>query len=201
MDDDLRASGLLDGARAEAFLRTGHFVYESGDHGDHWLALDLLFADPGRLRRAAGRLADKLRPHAPDLVCGPLVGGALLGQWVAHDLGAAFVLAAPQPAAGGTPFAYAIPVALRAEVRGKRVAVVDDAINMGAATLAAARAVQAADGQVVAVGALLVRTPGPVDAWPARGLPVEFLVGLPWNVWPPTACPRCRAGVPLDAPE
>jgi orotate phosphoribosyltransferase len=199
MNDVLVAAGLLHGTDAPAFFRTGHVRYESGDHGDLWLALDLLFVDPRRLRHVAGRLADKLRPHAPEVVCGPLVGGALLGQWVAHDLGAAFVVAAPEPTTGGAPPAYAVPTVLRTTVRGRRVAIVDDAVNMGAATLGAARAVEASDGQVVAVGALLVRTPGPADAWPGGGLPVESLVGLPWNVWPPDACPLCRAGVPLDS--
>src|SRR5687768_3251211 len=82
MIDPLRRSGLLAEADIERFCRRGHVAYESGDHGDLWLALGLLFADPRRLRAAAGRLAERLRRYEPEVVCGPLVGGALVGQWV-----------------------------------------------------------------------------------------------------------------------
>jgi hypothetical protein len=69
---------------------------------------------------------------------------------------------------------------------------------MGAATLACAREIERLGGRIVAIGALLVRSPGPADDWPEGGLPVASLVGLSWNVWPPDACPLCRSGVPLD---
>lgn len=199
MIDRLRAAGLLGPSDHAAFVQTGHFRYESGHHGDTWLALDRLFVDPKRLRRAAARLADRLRPHAPDLVCGPLLGGALVGLLVAEQLDAAFVVAMPEPTTGSDPPTYALPAGSRDRVRAARVAIVDDAVNLGAATLAAARAIEEAGGRVVVVGTLVVRTPGPADARRGRGLPIEFLVGLGWNVWPAADCPLCRASVPIDA--
>jgi hypothetical protein len=71
--DDVPAGGGWDGRGAAnvtknaddglgAFARTGHFAYESGDHGDTWLALDLLLADPRRLRGAAERLGSGCGP-------------------------------------------------------------------------------------------------------------------------------------------
>ena len=200
MIDELLRSGLLDETVAAGFVHRGHFVFESGDHGDAWLALDLLFADPRRLRRAAGRLAEKLHRYAPDLVCGPLVGGALLGQWVAYELSVPFVYAEPGAATSVGGSGYAVPPGLRSTVRGKRTVVVDDAINAGAATLAAVREIEALGGTVAAVAALLVRAPGAPKMLARRGLPVAYLLDLPWNTWPAADCPLCRAGVPLDAP-
>ena len=200
MIDDLRGAGLIDDAGVDRIWRHGHFAYESGDHGDAWLALGLLFADPRRLRDAAGRLADKLRPYAPDVVCGPLVGGALVGQWVAYDLSADFVYVEPRSAVAETCQNYRLPPELRPAVRGKRAVVVDDAINAGAAALAAVEEVEAAGGSVVAVAALVLRTPHGLDVWGARGLPIEYLVGLGWNTWPAGECPLCRAGVPIERP-
>lgn len=192
MTDQLRASGLLDESATAEFCRDGHFVYESGDHGDLWLALDLLYTNPRRLQRAAARLAAQLRPHAPDVICGPLLGGALTGQWVAHELNLTFVYAEPRTGGG-----YAIPQRLRPLLAGKRVAIIDDAINAGAATLPCVRDVEASGGTVAAVGCLLVRKGG-LPMWATLGIEVEYLAGLEWNTWPVVDCPLCRSGVPLE---
>ncbi|MGH2534508.1 MAG: orotate phosphoribosyltransferase [Thermomicrobiales bacterium] len=200
MEDELRRSNLLDDADVARFFWRGHVVYESGEHGDTWLALDLLFANPRRLQRAAARLAERLRPFAPEVVCGPLIGGALVGQWIAYELDTTFVVATPRPSASVAGPIYAVPSVLRPALLGKRVVVVDDVINAGAATLATVREVEAWGGSVVAVAALIVRAPGAVDAWKARGLAVEYLVGLSWNTWAVADCPLCRGGVPIESP-
>ncbi|MGH2560945.1 MAG: phosphoribosyltransferase family protein [Thermomicrobiales bacterium] len=199
MIDELRGSGLLDDDDYDKFVRRGHVVYESGEHGDTWLELDLLFANPRRPRHAAARLAAHLRPYAPEVVCGPLVGGALVGQWVAYELDAAFVVAMPRPRDPAGP-RYSISSVMRPVLHGKRVVVVDDVINAGAATLASVREVETWGGSVVRVGALIVRSPGAVDGWTGRGFAVEYLVGLSWETWAADDCPLCREGMRLDSP-
>jgi orotate phosphoribosyltransferase len=193
--DELRRWGLLDAGGA-AFCGDGHFLYESGDHGDLWLALELLYAQPRALRRAGAELAERLRSHAPEVVCGPLLGGALLGQWVAYALDVAFVYAEPRPGSD-----YAVPGLLRPSLDGRRVAIVDDAINAGAATLACVPEVRGCGGSVVAVAGLLFRVPGTLETWADLGVAVEYLAGARWNTWPPRDCPLCRAGTPLERPD
>lgn len=200
MIDVLSESGLLDCAEAARFRRVGHFIYESGDHGDTWLTLNLLFADPRRLLQAATVLAERLRPYAPDLVCGPLVGGALVGRSVAHALNVPFVYAESQAVTATEERRYAIPRPLRPLVYGARAVVVDDAINAGFATLACLREIEADGGKAVAVGALLMRTPGTLALWSSRGLGVVYLVGVPWSTWLPSDCPLCRKGVAIETP-
>src|SRR5215211_4215492 len=80
---------------AAAFLdlvdaRTGHFSLESGHHSGLWLDLDNLFASPRPLEPFVARLTAMLRTHAPEIVCGPLVGGAFLAQLVSRELDAEF---------------------------------------------------------------------------------------------------------------
>jgi orotate phosphoribosyltransferase len=194
----LSESGLLDESGVAAFCRPGHFLYESGDHGDLWLALGLLYADPRRLQRAAVQLADKLRPYAPDIVCGPVVGGALLGQWVAHELGVTFVYAEQHPGDATAKVAYAVPPELRSALRGARTVIVDDVINAGSATFGGVRAVEAWGGMVVGVAGLMVRAPGVPEMCAGRGLQLEYLAGLQWNTWPAGGCPLCSVDVPLE---
>jgi orotate phosphoribosyltransferase len=201
MTDDLRHLDLLDPANLDRFWRTGHFVYESGIHGDLWLALELLFADPTRTRGAAARLAERLRGRAPNVVCGPLLGGALLGQLVALELGLPFVYAEPRRDAIGQSGRYAIPSDLRLLIRGRRVVVVDDAINAGVATMTSMREIAAHEGQIVAVAALLVRSPGAIDLFREQAIPLAYLAGVAWNTWTASECPLCRAQVPIGRPS
>jgi orotate phosphoribosyltransferase len=192
--DEIRRLEWLASEDTSRFLRRGHFVYESGDHGDTWLALDLLFADPHRLQRAAARLAARLRGHAPEVVCGPLVGGALLAQWVAHELNTAFVYAIPHGGPAPSRPRYIIPPDLAPLLAGKRAVVVDDAINAGWASRECLREVERHRGSVAAVAALLVRDPRPAELQGA----VVSLVDLPFNIWPATGCPLCRSGLPVN---
>ena len=197
--DALRAAGLLDDDDAGGFVRQGHFVYESGDHGDTWLGLGMLFADPRRLRRTAVRLAEGVRTWAPEVVCGPVVGGALVGQWVAHELGAAFVYAEPRPGTGEGA-RYVVPGEVRSVLRGARVVVVDDVVNAGAAARACIREIDAVGGSVIGVAALIARASGWLDVWAKGGGTVNVLVRMGWNTWPASACPFCRSGVPVESP-
>src|SRR6185369_5705277 len=62
--------------------RAGHFDLGTGYHGDLWLDLDALFLRPARLRPYVDWLAERLRGHGVDAVCGPLEGGAFLAYAV-----------------------------------------------------------------------------------------------------------------------
>jgi orotate phosphoribosyltransferase len=58
--------------------RSGHFDLGTGYHGDVWLDLDALLLRPSLLRPYVGWLAERLKGHSVDAVCGPLEGGAFL---------------------------------------------------------------------------------------------------------------------------
>jgi len=176
--------------------RTGHFVYESGHHGDTWLDLERLFVDQRRLQTIAGEIGDRLRRHAAEAVCGPLVGGALLGQWVAHRTGLPFVWA-ERVAAERAAVRYRVPEVLTDVVAGRRVAIVDDAVNAGSATLATRDEIARLGGDATVAAAIFIRDPGGIALLKANGLAVEHLIGVPFTLWAPTDCPLCRAGLSI----
>lgn len=116
--------------------REGHFVFESGHHGQVWLDLKLLFLRPERVQPLAEALADRLRAYQPGAVCGPLVEGAFVGLLVASSLRLPFSYSEPVRDHGATglfPVAYQIPRPLEPRLQGKRVVVVNDVINAGSA--------------------------------------------------------------------
>ena len=181
----------------EAALKTpsGHFVYESGHHGDLWVDLLRLSSRAPLLRACASELARLARPQAPELLCGPLVGGAFLAQFTASELGLPAVLAEKVVE---DDMRYRVPPSLRSLVAGKRVLLVDDAINAGAAGRSTARDLKEAGARVVAVGTLLAMGDGGERLAAELGVPLHALARRERNLWRPDDCPLCARGLPLS---
>jgi orotate phosphoribosyltransferase len=189
--DDIER-GLLE---AVAALR-GHFRYESGHHGDLWLDLDRLLVDVGRTRRYAAALAERAAACRLACVCGPLTGGAFLAQLLAGDLGADFVFAERLVSPAGS-ISYRIPDQLRATVRGRRVLLVDDAVNAGSALLATRHDLLACGAELVGCASLLALGEAAERIPATTGVPFHWLLALERGLWPPDACPLCASGAPL----
>ena len=184
--------------------RSGHFLLESGYHSELWLTLDDLFCDPEAIAPLIETLAERLRPHRPSVVCGPLLGGAFLAQAVATAMGARFCYTEPADSGGdGELYAarYRLPVALIPHVRGRTVAVVDDVISAGSSVRATVAALDAAGASIVAVGALMTLGDRAMGYFADEGIPVETLDRRAFELWAPDRCPLCNAHIPLEDPR
>jgi len=181
--------------------RRGHFRLESGHHGDLWLELERLCQRSREIQEFAVRLAAQLAPYKADAVCGPLVEGALVALLVSLRLGCDFTYAerfANAGRAGLFPVEYRVPEGLRAAVKGKRVAIVNDVISAGSAVRGAYIDLKEIGAEVVAIGALLALGDA-IDGFAAKqGVALELLERMPNNLWTPEECPLCVAGEPLE---
>lgn len=173
----------------------GHFRYESGHHGDLWLDLDRLLVDAARLRELSVALAKEAAGCGPDVVCGPLTGGAFVAQLVAAELEAGFVFA--ERIIARDAVAYRIPEALRIALRGRRVLLVDDAVNAGSALLATWRNVVACGAEPAGSACLLALGDAPSRIAAATGAPLHHLLALERALWSPETCPLCAARTPF----
>ena len=184
--------------------RSGHFRFESGHHGDRWLEPDLLLQRPTALRPFAIALAQRLRRHGFEVVCGPLTGGAFLAQMVAEQCEVAFAFTerlAPPPSDTVYQVRYRIPDALRDGLRNASVAIVNDVTNAGSAVRGTYEDLVACGARPVALGTLVA-----FGAWSSRfandhDLALEALETLENNLWTPQECPLCAAGVPFEDPS
>ncbi|HEX6754581.1 MAG TPA: hypothetical protein VF109_01405 [Mycobacteriales bacterium] len=127
-----------------------------------------------------------------EAVCGPLVGGAFVAHAVAASLDLTF--------AWSTWPSYALPPSFVPSLRGRRVAIVDDAVNAGSAVRSTATALTAAGATIAVVGTLLALNDAAARVEATLGVPVEQLATLPTTLWPAAACPLCATGAPLDRP-
>jgi orotate phosphoribosyltransferase len=181
--------------------RQGHFHLESGHHGGLWLDLDPLFFDPRPVAPFVTALADALRRHEVQAVCGPLVGGAFLAQLVARELGVAFCFTErvmPPHGDGLYRARYRLPPGLSERVRGRRLAIVDDVMSAGSALRGTWEELRSHGALPVAAGALLVLGSAGADFFAERGIAVEAVARDEYALWHPDACPLCAAGVPLE---
>jgi orotate phosphoribosyltransferase len=96
---------------------------------------------------------------------------------------------------------YAIPEPLHASLRGRTVAIVDDAINAGSATRATHAALIALGARPVAIGALIILGNTARPYFAADNLAIESIARLANELGEPAACPLCAAGMPLSSPS
>jgi orotate phosphoribosyltransferase len=181
--------------------RKGHFLLESGHHGDLWLDLELLCLHPERVQPFASELAKRLTEHRLDAVCGPLVEGAFVALLVAVELGVEFIYTERLDTTDSKDLfsvGYRIPAALRREVHGKRIGIVNDVINAGSAVRGTYADLKSHGAQTVAVASLL--TLGDSAEQLAKGWNIDLvrIASQPNTYWTPSECPLCSAGMPVE---
>ena len=190
--------------------RKGHFALESGHHGDTWLNLELLCVQPDPVEQLAVVLADCLSEQNAEVVCGPLVEGAFVAMMVAKRLRVPFTYAerydlstvargAKADTKSGElfPVSYRLPGAQRGLVSGKRVVIVNDVIGAGSAVLGTLKDLHECGADPVAIGTLATRGSAALVLARENGLALEALASFPGEMWKPSECPMCAAGVPL----
>jgi orotate phosphoribosyltransferase len=182
-------------------VRRGHFKMESGYHSGAWFELGSLFDDPVTVRPFVAELARLLSAHRPDAVCGPMAGGAKLAEMIATEMGIEALVAERSEAPGTTglfPVRYRIAEARRANTRGRRIAVVDDAISAGSAVRGTHADLIECGALPIALGALVVFGDAAAKFAADHGLALEAIERMPFEMWRPAVCPLCEAGVALD---
>jgi orotate phosphoribosyltransferase len=143
-----------------------------------------------------------VRAHGAEAICGPLVEGAFVGLLVAASLGVPFAYSSPtrDPGRRGLfPVSYPIPGPLERVLAGKRVAVVNDAINAGSAVRGTLAALERCSARPVVIAALAVYGDSARALASAHGVALETLASFPSLIFEPAVCPLCAKGIPLSA--
>ena len=182
-----------------AIIENVHIVHISGLHFPMTINKDAVFPHLDRIERLTRLLARRLADRSIEIVCGPAMGGLVVGEWLAHELGVmcAFAEHDPDPQPGDIRGRFLLRRGYDQLVSGRKVLVVDDMVNTGLSIRQTIEAVRAAGGQVVAAASLVF-----VGRFDTQDLGVDdYFYLLHYDVptgWPPEECPLCRDGVPVD---
>lgn len=147
------------------------------------------------MRGWAAALAEQAAACRPDLVCGPLTGGAFVAQVLAATLGADFAFAERSLVDGSVR--YRIPDGFRDRLAGRRVLLADDAVNAGSALLATLEDARRCGAALAGFASLISLGDAAATIATRHRVPFVHLVALERCLWPAQECPLCAAGVPL----
>jgi len=154
-----------------AFLR-GEFTLSSGRRSSYYIDKYLFETQPALLRDIA-RLLTHALPRETTRLAGPAVGGIALATAVALETGLPFVIVRHE--AKG----YATSRTIEGRLdKGDRVVVIEDVVTTGAQSVRAARAVEAAGGEVLLVLAVVDRHEGGREGVEAAGYRFHALYDL-----------------------
>jgi len=170
-------------------LLDGHFILRSGLRSRQFFQCALALQDMPSVERLGSALAEKLRGYGPVTVLAPAMGGLVIGQEVARQLGVRFI------------FVEKVDDKLVLR-RGFKIApdekliIVEDVITKGgrvAETIAIAREHQA---DICAIGVVVDRSNGTVDV----GAPMECLLQMEVETFDPENLPEDLQAIPPVKP-
>lgn len=182
---------LLNLFRSTGALLHGHFVLRSGLHSREFFQCALLLRDTKIAERVCGALADQLRTADFDTVISPALGGVLVGQEVARQLGKPHIFAEKDDH-GALVLRRGFTIK-----PNERFAVLEDVVTRGGRLMETVDIVKKHGGSVVAAACLVNRSGGHL---PAMDFPFHGLVELNPETFPPDNLPPDLATIPASKP-
>ena len=175
--------------RSSGALLEGHFVLRSGLHSRQYFQCALALQYMPAVEKLGAELARKVRPLAAATVVSPAMGGLVLGQEVARQLGLRFIFVEKEEG----------KLALRRGFRispGERILLVEDVVTKGGRVQETIDIVRAHGGQVVGIAMAVDRSGGTVNF----GLPMFSLLAMHVETFPPDKLPPDLAATPATKP-
>ena len=175
--------------RDSGALLEGHFILRSGLRSRQFFQCALALQDMPSVERLGAALAEKLRGHRPVTVLAPAMGGLVIGQEVARQLGVRFIFVEKEEGNLVLRRGFTIQP-------DEKLVIVEDVVTKGgrlAETIAIAREHQA---EVCAVGIVVDRSNGRVDV----GAPMECLLPMEVETFDPQNLPEDLQSIPAIKP-
>ncbi len=170
-------------------LLEGHFILRSGRHSRQYFQCALALQQMPVVERFGAALADRVRTLDVATVIAPALGGLVIGQEVARQLGCRYIFAEKEEGR------LALRRGFQIQPR-ERVLVVEDVITQGGRVQETIEIVRARGGEVVGVAVLVDRSGGAVDF----GVPLFSLVQIAVETFAPDALPPDLATLPAVKP-
>src|SRR5664280_1346647 len=151
--------------RDSGALLEGHFILRSGLHSRQYFQCALALQQMPIVEKLGSALADKVRQFSAVTVIAPALGGLVIGQEVARQLGVRFIFAEKEE--GKLVLRRGFKIA-----SGEKTLVIEDVVTKGGRVQETIDIVRAHGGQVTGVAAIVDRSNGAVNF----GVPFASLI-------------------------
>lgn len=170
-------------------LLEGHFILRSGLRSRQYFQCALALQQMPVVERLGAALAAKVRSLGASTVIAPAIGGLVIGQEVARQLGRRFIFAEKEEGKLVLRRGFKISAA-------EPILVVEDVITKGGRVQETMDIVRAAGGKVLGVAMLVDRSNGSVNL----GVPMFSLLALNVEALAPDQLPPDLAAIPPTKP-
>ncbi len=175
--------------RQTGALLEGHFILRSGLHSRQFFQCALALQQMPIVEQFGAALAAKVQPLGAVTVVAPAMGGLVIGQEVARQLGLRFIFVEKEE--GKLVLRRGFKIA-----PGEKCLIVEDVVTKGGRVQETIDIVRASQGEATAVAMLVDRSDGSL----AFGAPAFSLIRLHVEAFAPDQLPPDLAKVPAVKP-
>lgn len=185
---------LTDQEILDIFLQTGallngHFLLTSGRHSNQYFQCAKVLQYMNHTEQVCSKIADFFRDYEIDTVIAPAIGGIVVGQEVARQLGKKSIFAERENKELSLRRGFTI-------TPGEKILVCEDVVTTGGSVFEVIDIVKQNQGVVAGVGMIVDRSNGKVQF----GVPQVSTLKLDVVSYQPEECPLCSEGIPLVKP-
>jgi orotate phosphoribosyltransferase len=188
-------------ADAGAIVSDSHFVYTSGRHSSVYVNKDMLYVHTELISDLCERMAHSYVADQIDVVVGPVLGGIVLAQWVAHHLnmrrstGETLAIFA-EKGSDGVNKQFAFNRGYDQYLAGSTVLIVEDVLTTGGSVRQVVELIRAHGGNILGISALCNR--GNVQPEDVSGVPIHALIDITLQTYSEEECPFCKQQIPIN---
>ena len=175
--------------RGTGALLDGHFVLRSGLHSRQYFQCALALQHMPTVEKLGAALATKVRGLGAVTIVSPAMGGLVLGQEVARQLGLRFIFVEKEE--GKLVMRRGFKIAA-----GEKILIVEDVVTKGGRVQETLDIVRASGGATVAVAMAVDRSGGLVDF----GVPAFSLLKMNVETFEADKLPPDLAAIPTSKP-
>ena len=175
--------------RKSGALLEGHFVLRSGLHSRQFFQCALALQHMPDVEKLGAALAAKVRSLGVTTVIAPAMGGLVIGQEAARQLGVRFIFVEKEE--GKLVLRRGFKIA-----SGEKILIVEDVVTKGGRVQETIAIVRGCGGVVAGVAMVVDRTNGTVNL----GVPAFSLLALNVQTFEPDKLPADLAAIPATKP-
>ncbi len=175
--------------RASGALLEGHFILRSGLHSRQFFQCALALQQMPAVEKLGAALAAKVKPLGAVTVVAPAMGGLVIGQEVARQLGVRFIFVEKED--GKLVLRRGFKIA-----PGEKILVVEDVVTKGGRVQETINIIREHGGEVAGVAMVVDRSNGQTQL----GVPQFSLIALQVEAFDPNNLPPDLQKIPAVKP-